>query len=184
MTCLNELEAESFIKTDSEWTQFMDKVMDRVGKKTNCYVAMRRTRPKDGEYSGEYLNIDALFFDLSAYDDWETNDWDPPILPSAAIELENDYDPMKITYCLWKLLCIRTPLRILICYQAQTDDIQSLRSLLEGVILQRRLMEGEAGCLFVIIGDESMGNESEWEEYFNIFEWNDNRLKRFPSSAL
>jgi hypothetical protein len=184
MPALIEFEKESFSRTSSEWTQFMGKVLDRVARKTKCYAAMRRIRPKRDEYSGEYLNIDAIFFDESAYDNWENDDWDPPILPSAAIELENDYDPKKITYCLWKLLCIRAHLRILIGYQRQLDRIESLKAHLEKVISENRLMEGDPGSLLVIIGDDSLPNESEWKEYFNIFQWNDDGLTRVPISIL
>ncbi len=178
---LIKLEDESDVKTDTEWTGFMGKVINEVGKETNCYVAMLNKVSEEDEYSGEYLNIDAFFIDNREYENWNTEDWDPPVLPSAVVELENAYDNEKITYCLWKVLCIRAPVRVLICYQGRTDAIEKLRKHLEGVIWQGSLMKGTEGDLLVIIGDDSKGGESEWSEYFNVFEWRNDRLERIES---
>lgn len=181
MKSLIELGNESYVKTDTEWTKFMGKVINEVGKKTNCYVAMRRKDSEKDEYSGEYLNIDAVFIDNREYNDWNIKDWDPPVLPSAVVELENDYDYGKITYCLWKILCVRAPVRVLICYQGEIDDIASLRKHLEDVIWQGSLMKDTDGDLLVIIGDDSRGNQSEWSEYFNMFEWQNDRLGKIEA---
>ncbi|MGE5444222.1 MAG: hypothetical protein ACM3SR_06395 [Ignavibacteriales bacterium] len=57
--------------TDLQWTIFMGKmgkVLERVGREIECDVAMRRDITKKDEYSGEYLNIDAMFTDNQ--EDW------------------------------------------------------------------------------------------------------------------
>lgn len=171
---------ESYNEKDSKWTEFMvEKVINEGMKdKSDCHVvsvvSRESTLRKD---SGEYLNMDAMFIDNSAYKDWEDNEYDPPVLPSAVVEHENNRSIRKIRYCLWKLLCMRTKIRILICYQLNRDKIETLKNDLETTIKNRKLAEGLEGELFIIIGDTSKDSKL-WENvddiksYFSIFKWN------------
>lgn len=162
---------------NSDWTKFMRIVMDGVAKNMNCYVA--RLRSENKELSGEYLNIDAVFIDTAEYDlIKKEGKWDPFVLPRAVVELENSYAIEKISYCLWKILCVRAPIRVLICYQSNKDKITTLKQHLEGVIWQGSLMKGTDGDLLVIIGDEGAGREGSWGEYFSVFEWRNDRLEK------
>jgi len=166
---------------DTKWTEFMREVMDGIGKKMNCHVA--RIRPENKEMSGEYLNIDAVFIDNSEYDlRQEDSEWDPFVLPRAVVELENEYKIDQIAYCLWKILCIRAPIRVLICYQRTLDEVATLTQYLENVIWQGSLMKGTDGDLLVIIGDESDVRATTWGtyfgEYFSVFEWRNDRLEK------
>ncbi|MDP3014756.1 MAG: hypothetical protein Q8M92_10965 [Candidatus Subteraquimicrobiales bacterium] len=162
--------------TSSLWTNFMGEVLDGVAEKMNCYVTRRRQNKK--EESGEYFNIDGLFINNCEYALInEKNGWDPFVLPSAAVELENSYDLNKISYCLWKLMCIRTPIRVLICYQDNSKDVAILRKHLENVIWQGSLMKGTAGDVLIFIGDESVADDAPWEKYFSVFEWRNDRLE-------
>ena len=174
---LVETEEKSNIERDSEWTDYMKTVMESVAKGFDCYLAMTRKRPEDDEYSGEYLNIDVLFLSLDSYTDWDSDTWDPPALPLVAVDLENNLDVGKITYCLWKILCIRAPLRILICYQATARDVSLLRRELEDVIKQWNLMRDSPDELLVVIGDESKSNDEPWVEYLKVCEWRDSKLR-------
>ena len=83
----------------------------------------------------------------------------------------------KITYCAWKILCVRAPIRVLICYQKSMDKILSLSKHLEDVIWQRGLLKGDDGELLVIIGNDKKG-DSNWEDYFSIFEWRNDGLEK------
>lgn len=179
MKSLKTLENESYGKTDAGWTTFIGKVLKEVGRETRCYVAMKYTITEENEHSGEYLGIDAWFIDNADFDDWDNDNWDPPVLPSAVAELENSYDLNQITYDLWKMLCIRAPVRVLICYQSKADEVKSLRMRLEDVIQQRGLMKGAGGELLVIIGNDSVSEESEWSEYFKVFEWRYDGLETY-----
>lgn len=164
--------------TDAALTKFMRHIMDDVGKKMNCYVA--RLRPENKELSGEYLNIDAVFIDNAEYDLIKESGWDPFALPRAVVELENSYDRMKSSYCLWKILCVRAPIRALICYQRNTDKVVTLRQHLENVIWQGSLIKGTDGDLLVIIGDDSTLDKTSWScgEYYTVFEWRNDRLEK------
>ncbi len=166
---------------DPKLTAFMQGVMDEVGKKMNCYVA--RIRPEDKERSGEYLNIDAVFIDNAEYDlIKEKSEWDPFVIPRAVVELENNYNIEKISYCLWKILCVRAPIRVLICYQKGKNKVTSLKQHLENVIWQGSLMKGTGGDLLVIIGDDSDAGQTlsttYFGDYFNVFEWRNDKLEK------
>jgi hypothetical protein len=175
---LDSLSGKEKVYTDEAWTKFLGKVICDVGEKTDCYVAMRREEVGDDECSGEYFDIDALFIDNKEYEN-ENNNWDPFVLPSAAIELENNPRHDKIAYCMWKILCIRTQLRVLICYQGSSNKISDLISCLTQVISKGNLLEGNNnndGELLVLVGDDSLPEETEWIDYYSIYEWEGNRL--------
>jgi len=158
-----------------QWMKFMGMVLDVVGQKMNCIV----TRNRQKSTPKKHLDIFAFYFDKSDYDlqigmsDHE----DPFVLPSAVVELENSLDINKIIYCAWKILCVCSPIRALICYQKGMDKIISLSKHLEDVIWQRGLLKRDEGDLLVIIGNGKK-NESEWEDFFNVFEWRNNRLEK------
>ena len=159
-----------------QWTEFLGKIMDEVGNRMNCRIARRRLKAK--EPSGEYLNIDAVFFDDAEYD-LSGEERDPFVLPRAVVELENRFDPQKISYCLWKILCVRAPIRALVCLQDGNDKVAALKQQLENVIWRGSLTKGTDGDLFVIIGDESVvGNKAPWSDYFSVFEWRNDRLEK------
>lgn len=166
--------------TASSWTTFLGNVLDKVALKSNYYVVRRR--PANQEESGEYLNIDGLFFDNNDYNDSIPEGHDPRVLPRAAIELENSYSQDKIAYCLWKLMCIRTPIKILICYQSNTENLANLKDHLEKVMLKGNLTKENKADVIVIIGDESISDEKPWQDYYSVFEWQDNRFTRMQGS--
>ena len=153
--------------------------MDAVGKRMNCSVVRRR--PDDKKLSGEYLNIDAVFIDDAEYDllIGEEKKWDPFVLPRAVVELENSFDPQKISYCLWKILCVRAPIRALVCCQKNSDKVSALKQQLEDVIWRGSLTKGTDGDLFVIISDESVvETDAPWSDYFSVYEWRNDRLEK------
>ncbi len=164
--------------TPSKWTDFMYDIMDGVGKKMKCHVVHRRTEKK--EYSGEYMDIDAFFIDNAEYEliKKKSKEWDPFVLPRAVVELENNFDVKRISYALWKILCIRAPIRVLICYQRGSGKVATLKKQLEDVIWRGSLMKGTDGDLLVIIGDENKDEESSYGDYFTVFEWRNDRLEK------
>lgn len=162
--------------TDAQWTEFMGGVLDDVAKKMNCHVVRHRQKMK--EDSWEYLGIDALFIDNFEYYSMEESDWNPVGLPRAAVELENSYDQKRISYSLWKILCVRAPIRVLICYQDNQVNVNSLKETLEDLIWQGSLMKGTDGDLLIIIGNENVEKDPPWPDYFTIYEWRSDRLEK------
>ena len=180
-----ELRKQSGLGTspkDSDWTSFMQGVMNTVADMMNCEVT--HLRPKDKARSGEYLSIDAFFVDKEAFQN-KAVDYDPFVLPRAIVELENSYNINKISYCLWKILCVRVPIRVLICYQSNSGKVKELRQHLEKVVQDGQLMKDDNGDLLVIIGDESVKNyKSYFDDFFSVFEWQNNKLEIITRRVL
>ena len=175
----DKLETPGTNCSNGEWTQFLLNVMGEIGEeKINCYVVSRHAESSKDDSSGEYLSIDAFFIDNAEYELSEGIYGDPFVLPRAVVELENSLNINKIAYCLWKLLCIRSPIRVLICYQNSTDMVKSLVKHLENVIWQGGLLKGDSGDLLVIIGNgNKSGDDCEWKDYFFVFEWRNDSLQ-------
>lgn len=95
----------------------------------------------------EYLAIDVM-----AFAD-QNSRWS---FPKAVIELENSMDNVKIAYSLWKLLCVRADLRIVICYRRESDQGPNLIKFLRDEVIKsieletRSRLEGET---IVVIGN-------------------------------
>lgn len=191
------------LERDRDWTNFMGEVMDEVGRNMGCKVVRRRETlsekqledmtPEEKEValanfakgyweeSREYLNIDAVFINESEYGlhTWGGKgiQYGPLALPEAVAELENSWDVDRICYCLWKILCIRASVRVLVCYQKNEEMINSLRQRLENIIWGSSLMKGTDGDLLAIIGQEDMQMKT-WSEYFSVFEWRHDSLEK------
>ena len=162
------------VKKDSKWTEIMGEEIKKISKKMNCYVA--QLRKKNEGYSGEYFNLDAVHLDIGkntlVHPD---NDWDPFVLPKAIIEHENNYDKEKIAYCFWKLLCVRSPIRVLICYQKEQGGVGDLIKYLQMVEWNGSLTRGDTGDFILIIGDESTEGLKP-SDYFTVYEWQINQF--------
>ncbi|MDD5691725.1 MAG: hypothetical protein PHP10_00950 [Candidatus Omnitrophica bacterium] len=190
----DESNLDVYNEKDSKWTKFMVENVIKKGmeEKTNCHVVCITSNDSAiKQESGEYLNIDAMFFNTSDYQKQvylKVNnkiDFDPWVLPAVIVEHENaGSGKEKIAYCLWKLLCIRSQLRVLICYW---DSVDGIREFLENTIIEGGLAEGLIGELLIIIGDR-LKDKVLWHDradinnYFSIFQWKNNRLDKFSVS--
>lgn len=74
----------------------------------------------------EYLAIDVMAFE-SKGERWR--------FPIAVMELENSRDTDRSAYSLWKVLCIRSQLRVVFCYRRSAEERSSLLTLLKDEIL-------------------------------------------------
>lgn len=159
--------------TSGKWTEIVLKVMDKIGEDLYCGVSGRKSDTSGQEESEEYLGIDFMFFDKKDYNE-ETS-----VLPRVVVEHENNPSKKKIEYCLWKILCVRSLLRVLICYQPNANKIESLTRYLEVGVWEGNLIKGDNGDLLIIIGDQSLENKRdlEWDEYFQVFEWRSDSFK-------
>jgi len=172
---LNSLE-EPPPKDSAGWTAFMGTVLDKVAERMGCYVARRK---RGDQYTGEHLGIDAVFFENRAGKKLGYNKYggDQLVLPRVVVELENGYILDKIAYCLWKLLCIRSRLRVLICYQSNRQKIEALRRHLQDCIRKGGLLAKDIE-LIILVGNESADDEIPWEQYYLQLEWQDGGLRR------
>ena len=98
------------------------------------------------EARNEYLGVDVMAFGASQ------NRW---AWPMAAIELENSQKDDRIAYSLWKVLSVRSPLRIVFCYRKHEERVNPLFRFLKEEIVdamsikQRNKMEGDT---LVVVG--------------------------------
>lgn len=99
----------------------------------------------------EYLALDVVAF---AENDGR---WRFPV---AVAELENSQSEDRIAYSLWKVLCVRAPLRLVFCYRRDPDEAPALMRSLERDVVQAMGVEGRAalaGETFVVVGSRSEG---------------------------
>jgi hypothetical protein len=160
--------------SDPVWTSFMERVIGDVSAKLKCYPAMRSQDKEANRESYEYLTIDAMLFDLGKY---KNDNQDPLIIPSLILEHENDDKHKRIKYCLWKLLMVRSPIRVLICYQGDQSKIKDLISELAGTVIDGQLMESERGELLVLIGNQDYKEDDTWKDYFTVLRWQGSGFK-------
>jgi hypothetical protein len=104
--------------------------------------------PQKGQ---EYLSIDVMAFPAGPGPLWP--------FPLAVFELENQY--LRVAYSLWKVLCIRAPLRVVIAYRRDWEESrQIVAKLTEDVIggmqpQQRMALDGQT---VVIVGNRGEGD--------------------------
>jgi hypothetical protein len=110
----------------------------------------------------EYLSLDVVAFSFDPGGKWR--------YPLAAIELENSRDDERIAYSLWKVLCVRSNLRIVFCYRRSFADAPTLvsylgREVVKALTIEDRLsLKGET---YVVVGSR---NDSATFPY-GFFKW-------------
>ena len=110
----------------------------------------------------EYLTLDVMAFAPTSAGGW--------CFPVAVAELENSSDKVRIAYSLWKVLCVRSDLRIVFCYRHSFADAPALVSYLGQEVVKalpiedRMSLKGET-C--VVVGSR---NESATFPY-GFFKW-------------
>lgn len=109
----------------------------------------------------EYLALDVTAFDHGP-ERWR--------FPAAVMELENSLNDDRIAYSLWKVLCVRAELRVVICYRRTSHEASGLAQLLsEEVVGAMGIQERSAlyGQTLIVVGSRE---ESEYFPY-GFFKW-------------
>lgn len=120
----------------------------------------------------EYLNIDVMALPAGPMPRWP--------LPLAVFELENHPTDKRVAYSLWKVLCIRVPLRVVIAYRPDWEQSRQLVArLTEDVIggLSPDQLAGQGGQTIVVVGNRGEGETFPWG-YFKFWML-DTNLGRF-----
>jgi hypothetical protein len=119
----------------------------------------------------EYLGMDVMAFErcpAAAERRWT--------FPVAVFELENSRDDDRVAYSLWKVLCLRCPLRVVFAYR---DDWQEARELVQRLarevvgaipLEQRGDLHGQT---LLVTGSRGEGEAFPWC-YFKLWEMDAN----------
>ncbi len=110
----------------------------------------------------EYLTLDVMAFAPTSAGGWS--------FPVAVAELENSPDDERIAYSLWKVLCVRSDLRIVFCYRRSFADAPALVSYLGREVVKALPVAdrmGLKGETYVVVGSR---NDSATFPY-GFFKW-------------
>jgi len=137
---------EAAISEDlAAWTRHLTAATSRTCEDLGWRAAAKGQRLQFlPEARNEYLTIDVMAFPS----DLASIRWPFPI---AAFELENSKKTDRIAYSLWKLLCLRVPLRVLFCYRHESSEGDSTVRFLWHEVLSS-LDKPPEGDTLVVVG--------------------------------
>ena len=125
------LKAASIDGRLSDWTRLLTTAVVQACEKTGWLAAAKGHRlellPKVGQ---EYLGLDVMAFAPpprgaagDGIDEAGACRWPVPV---AVFELENSEDDDRVAYSLWKVLCVRAPLRVVFAYRPDWETGRTL----------------------------------------------------------
>lgn len=115
------LKESSLSENLSEWTRLTTEAVVRSCESLRWETAARGHRLRRlPESASEYLALDAM-----AFPNCDDSDARWP-LPIAVFELENSPRDDRVGYSLWKVLCVRAPLRIVYAYRRDWERTRNL----------------------------------------------------------
>lgn len=130
------------------WTKLLTGIVVDSCRSLGWIAAAKGHRCKTLPISrSEYLSLDVMAFPN------EIKGWQFPI---AIFELENSSDPNIVSYALWKILCIRAPLRILFCYRPTPEEGSELVARLRHAVIKPISVEERVkvdGTLILCVGN-------------------------------
>jgi hypothetical protein len=127
------------------------------------------------EVREKFVTIDVTAFARTADYPWP--------FPIAAFELKNSRRDDRVAYSLWKVLCLRAPLRMVFAYRPDADKGVALVAdvavrVIGGMsISDRTSLQGETA---IVIGNRSGGEQFPWG-YFRTWILNTNTGRFIPA---
>lgn len=116
----------------------------------------------------EYLALDVVAFPTTSNTRWP--------FPAAVFELENSSNDERVAYSLWKVLCVRVPLRVVFAYRRDVGEGIALVSRLTEFVIgsqpiaERMVLTGETA---LIIGSRGEADTFPYG-YFKVWTLNTN----------
>jgi hypothetical protein len=137
-----------------DWTKALTSIVVDVCQQMGWQTAAKWHRGDVLPISrSEYLALDAVAF--------EATQKAPPScwpFPVAVFELENSRQDDKVAYSLWKVLCVRVPLRVVFCYRRDGSAGSALvQHLGEAIVGSLSIKErvGLVGETLLIVGSRA-----------------------------
>ncbi len=119
--CAAPLKEASLSENLADWTRLTTEAVVRSCEALGWAAAARGHRlNRLPEPASEYLALDAM-----AFPSRENSDARWP-LPLAVFELENSPRDDRVGYSLWKVLCVRAPLRMVFSYRRDWERTRDL----------------------------------------------------------
>jgi hypothetical protein len=162
----DRLKAASLAEDLRTWTNELTTAVVQSCERVGWLAAAKwnpcRRLPKGGQ---EYLGVDVMAFPSAAD---VTCRWPMPL---AAFELENARRDDRVAYSLWKVLCIRTALRVVFAYRPDWERSRQLVSAVERDVIggldpeQRISLDGQT---VLVVGNRGEGETFPWG-YFKFW---------------
>jgi hypothetical protein len=168
------LKAASLAEDLRSWTTCLTTAVVESCHRINWQAAAKGHRFEDHPQVGqEYLSIDVMAFSGNA----SGGRWRMPV---AAFELENHRTDNRVAYSLWKVLCLRTELRVVFAFRRDWEESrQTVDAVCRDVVgslsaAERMSVSGET---VLVIGNRGEGETFPW----GYFKWwlLDTNLGRF-----
>ena len=151
------------------WTNELTTVVVKSCEAINWVASARWNPTKRLPQAGkEYLGLD-----VTAFPGGQSPRWPFPV---AVFELENSPSDNRVAYSLWKVLCVRSTLRVVFAYRRDWDRSRKLvTSLANDVIGSLSLEERSrvSGQTIVVVGNRGEGETFPWG-YFKFWNLNSN----------
>ena len=157
-----ELKASSLEARLKDWTRILTEGVVTTCEASGWIAAAKGHRlDRMPEAREEFLGVDVMAF--------EPTDT-PWLFPVAAVELENSLSDERIAYSLWKVLNLRTKLRVVFCYRPSAEEgavlVQNLgRSVVQSMTISDRT--SLSGDTLLVVGYR---NRAETFPY-GFFKW-------------
>jgi hypothetical protein len=143
------------------WTRLLTKaVVQSCGALGWCAAAKGFSLDLLPQVGQEYLGMDVMAFEKPQQQGGPC--WTFPV---AVFELENSRGDDRVAYSLWKVLCLRSKLRVVFCYRRDWDEARRLNPTLERNLVARIPVEQRedlAGQTLMVVGSRGEGETFPW----------------------
>ncbi len=162
-------------KRSETWNLVYEDVMKRTADDHFLKFAKRRME-FDREESMDFLNIDYMLFNKKEYDLVQPNERGPFTIPKVCVEQTHHTERHKILYHMWKILTVRSPINVLICYQENEPRVREVIQRMTKTINDGSLMQKHYE-LIVILGNDDVDINDGFDEFFTLLEWKKNGFR-------
>lgn len=153
------LKAASLAEDLKAWTTCLTSAVVESCRQVDWLAAAKGHRLQELPQAGqEYLGIDVMAFErVGAGGRWR--------LPVAVFELENHRSDDRVAYSLWKVLCLRSDLRVVIAFRRDWEQSRrTVDTVCRDVIgslsaAQRSALVGETA---LVVGNRGEGETFPW----------------------
>lgn len=147
----------------TDWTKYLTEAVVQTCRSIGWQAAAKGSKLETLPIQHfEYLSMDVVAFSSDPGGKWR--------YPIAVMELENSREDERIAYSLWKVLCVRSNLRIVFCYRRLSSQGQSLIRYLGQEVVRALPIEERVslkGETYVVVGGK---NDSATFPY-GFFKW-------------